>query len=66
MPIINRLPINSNNDNEHYEAIVTRQTKNDKIYNTVRSYNSFSIWSTVVVKREDGGTLNLWNGGWKR
>ena len=30
MPIINRLPINSDNDDEHYEALVNRQAKNDK------------------------------------
>ena len=61
MPTINRLPINSNND-EHYEALVTRQTRNDKNHDTARSYDSFSVGSTVVVKWEEGGpwTMGQW------
>ena len=55
MPIMNRLPINSDNDDEHYEAVVNRQTKIDKTYDTARNYASFSIGSTVVVQQEDGG-----------
>ena len=51
------MPINSNNDDKHYEALVTRQTRNNKNYGTSRSYYSFSIWSTVVVQQEDGGPL---------
>ena len=27
MPIINRLPINSDNDDEHYEALISRHAK---------------------------------------
>ena len=27
MPIINRLPINSDNDYEHYEALINREAK---------------------------------------
>ena len=53
MPIINRLPINTNKDDEHYEALVTRETRNDKNYDTTRSYDSFPIGSTVVVQQED-------------
>ena len=55
MLIINRLPINKNNDDKHYEALVTRQTRNHKNYHTAQSYDSFSIGSTVVVQRKDGG-----------
>ena len=57
MPVINRLPINLDNDDEHYEALVNRETKNknDKKYDTVRNYVSFSIGSTLVVQQEDGG-----------
>ena len=47
--------MNSNNDDEHYEALVTKQTGNDKNYDTTRSYDSFSIRYTVVVQWEDGG-----------
>ena len=55
MPIINRLPINSHNDDEHYEALVSRQTRNDTNYDTSKSYASFSIGSTVAVQWEDDG-----------
>ena len=57
MPIINRLQINSNNVDEHNEVLVSRQTRNDKNYNTSRSCASFPIGSTVVVQWEAGG---LW------
>ena len=50
MPIIYRLPFNSDNDDEHYEALVNRQTKNDRKYDTAINYDSFSIGSTVVVQ----------------
>ena len=55
MPIMNRLLINSKNNDEHYEALVTCQTRNDKSYDTAWSYDSFSIGSTVGVQWEDGG-----------
>ena len=55
MPTVNRPPINPSNDDEHYEALVNRQTRNDKIYDTSRRYASFSLGSTVVVQWEDGG-----------
>ena len=54
MPIVNRPLINSNND-EHYKALVNRQTKNDKNNDTFRNYVSFSIGSTVVFQCDDGG-----------
>ena len=44
-------------DDEHYEALVNRQTRNDKIYDTFRKYVSFSLGFTVVVQQEDGGLL---------
>ena len=50
MPIVNRPLINVNNTDEHYEALVNIQTKNDKNYDTSQSYASFSIGSTVVVQ----------------
>ena len=55
MPIINRPLVNSSNDNEHYEVLVKRQTKNDKNHDTSRIYASFPLGSTVVVQWEDGG-----------
>ena len=39
-----------NNDDENCEALVNRQTRNDKNYETSRSYDSLSIGSTVVVQ----------------
>ena len=55
MPIMNRLPINLDNDDEHYEALINRQTKNDKKYDPARIFDLFSIGSTVMVQQEDGG-----------
>ena len=48
MPIINRLPINSNNDDKHYGALVTRQTRNNN-YDNARNYDSFSIGKHGIV-----------------
>ena len=49
MPILNRSLINVSNDDEHYETLVERQTKN---YETLRIYNSIPRGSAVVVQRE--------------
>ena len=54
MPIINRMPINTDNDDDHYEALLKRQTRNDENYDTARNYDLFSIGSTVAVQQEDG------------
>ena len=58
--MVNRLPINLNNDDEHCEALVKRQTKNDKNHDTSENYASFPLQSTVAVQYEDGG---LWTHG---
>ena len=60
MPIINRLPVKLDNDDEHSEALVNRQAKNDKKYGTARNYDLFSVGSTVAVQQEKGG---LWTHG---
>ena len=57
IPIINRLPFNSNNNYDHCKALVKRQTKNDKYHGTARNYASFALRSTVAVHLEDG---RLW------
>ena len=57
MPIIYSITINSVNDDDHYEALVKRQIRNYKNYDTTRNYYLFSIGSTVAVQQEDGG---LW------
>ena len=54
MPVINRVPINSTNDCDHYEALVEGKENADKNYDTVTNYNSISIESTVPVQWEDG------------
>ena len=54
MPIVNIPPVNLNNDDEHYEAVVHRQMKNYKNNDTFRKYASFSMGSTVVAQYEDG------------
>ena len=55
MPITNRPPIGLNNSDEDYEALVKRQTKNDKNHDTPRMYAPIPIGSTVAVQHEDGG-----------
>ena len=50
LPIINRLPVNSGNDDGHYEVSVNSQAKNYKKYDTARNYDLFSIGSTVMAQ----------------
>ena len=50
MPTINRLPIGVNNDDEHYQALVKRQTKIDKNHDTSRNYAFIPIGPTVAVQ----------------
>ena len=50
MSIINRIPVNSDNDDGHYEALVKRRMRNDKNSDTAKNYDLFSIGSTVVVQ----------------
>ena len=57
MPILNRQLTNTDNGDDHYEALAERQAKAGKNYDTLRNYCSIPVASTVVVKREDGG---LW------
>ena len=55
MPIINRIPIHSDNSDDHDEALVKKQSRIDKKSETVRNYDLFSIRSTVAIQQEDGG-----------
>ena len=57
MPIINRLPVNSNNDDGYYGVLVKRQPKNNKKHNTSRNDASFPIGSTGAVQQKDSGML---------
>ena len=58
MPILNRPPVHTNNNDDHYETLVERQAKADKYYDTLRNYNSIQMGSTVVIQREDGRLQN--------
>ena len=60
MPIIIRPAGNVNDDEEHFEALVNRQTKCYKNQGTPRNYVFVPTWSTVVIQHEDGG---LWTHG---
>ena len=42
-------------DEEHYEVLGKRQTKDDKNQGTPRNYVSIPMGSTVMVQHEDGG-----------
>ena len=52
MPTVNRPLIGVSNDDEHYKALVKRQTKNDKNHNTSRNYALIPIGSIVAVHWE--------------
>ena len=53
MPMINRIPISTDNDDEHHKVLAERQTKNDKNHDTARNYSILLTGSTVAVLRED-------------
>ena len=53
MTILTRLSLNSNND-EHYEALINRQSKN-KNNDTSRNYAFIPTGSTLMVQCKDGG-----------
>ena len=57
MPIINRPPVGRDKDEEHYEVLIKKQTKDDKNQGTPRNYVSVPIGSNVAVQQEDG---ELW------
>ena len=52
---INWPSINADNDDDYHEALMDRQVKADRNYDTLRNYKSIPIESTVVVQREDVG-----------
>ena len=54
MPVINRLPMGIDNDDEHHKVLIIRQTKDDK--DTSKHFVSLPMGSTVVVQWEDGGS----------
>ena len=54
MPIHPRLPLNSNNNKEHYKALINR-VKNDKNLDTPRNNAFILIGSTVTAQHKDAG-----------
>ena len=50
MPVINRLPVGSDNDEEHHKVIIDRQSRNDKVDDTSKRFVSLPIGSSVVVR----------------
>ena len=51
LPIINRPPVNTNNDDEHYEELLKdKQTNNDKSHDTFRNYVPFLLGSILAVQ----------------
>ena len=56
IPVINRPLDGIDNDEEHPEAIIKRQTKNDKDKDTSKNFVSIPIGSTVSVQWKDGGS----------
>ena len=61
IPVINRLPVGIDNDDEHHKAIIKRQTKNDKDKNISKIFVSLPIGSTVAVQQGRWGTVNPWH-----
>ena len=55
MPIINRIPISSDNSDDRHVALVKRKIRNDMNYDPARNYDLFSIGSTIAVQWQDGG-----------
>ena len=55
MPIINRLLIGFDNDEEHHTALIDRQSKNNTGKDTSKNLVYLPIGSTVAVQREDRG-----------
>ena len=53
MPIIDRLPITTYNDDKHHTTLVNRQYRNEQGIDTSKNFVSLPIGSTVVVQQED-------------
>ena len=50
MPVMDRPPINIDNDDEHHQTSMHRQGKNDRANDTSKIFMSLPIGSTVVVQ----------------
>ena len=50
MPVMDRPPINVDNDDEHHQTLMHRQGKNDQGSDTSKLFMSIPIGSTVAVQ----------------
>ena len=50
MPVMDRPPINVDNDDKHHQTLMHRQGKNDQGNDTSKIFMSIPIGSTVVVQ----------------
>ena len=64
MPIINRMSINLDNHEGHYEALVMRQTRNNKNYDTARNNMVNRVYCSSPMR--GWGTMDPWNNCWHR
>ena len=55
MSVMDRPPINIDNDDEHHHTLIDRQGKNDQDNDTSKIFMSIPIESTVAVQQEDRG-----------
>ena len=55
MPVMDRLPVNTDNDDEHHKAVVNRQCRNEQGKDTSKNFVSLTVGSTVMVQWEDRG-----------
>ena len=53
--VMDRQPMNKDNDDEYHQTLMHRQGKNDRGNNTSKIFISIPTGSTVVVQQEDGG-----------
>ena len=55
MPVVDRKPVSTDNDDEHHNTLIHRQCKNGTNNDASQVFVSIPIGSTVAVQWEDGG-----------
>ena len=55
MPVVNRKPVNVDNDDEHHIKIMHKQHKKDTNNDASQVFVSIPIGSTVAVQQEERG-----------
>ena len=58
MPVINRPPFSTNNDDDHHKVLIDRQNRNDKGKDASRNFVSLSIESTASGPMRGQGTVD--------